>query len=167
MVKPMPYPEMYPPEDASYRPTAVARTMFVDRVDLGVAGAIMAHLERSDASIRVAQLRVLGGAMARVPPDATAFAHRSRRIMVNLAAFYEGEADRPLRLAWVEEFEAALRQGDTGAYVNFLGAEGAERVRDAYPGSTWDRLAAVKARYDPTNLFRLNQNVPPAPAVGS
>jgi FAD/FMN-containing dehydrogenase len=164
MVKPMPYPEIYPPEDDSYHPTAVALTMFVDRVDRAVAGSIMDHLERSDASMRVAQLRVLGGAMARIPADATAFAHRSSRIMVNVAAFYEGEADRPGRLAWVEEFAAALRQGDDGAYVNFLGDEGQARVRDAYPGGTWDRLAAVKARYDPTNLFRLNQNVPPAPA---
>ena len=51
-----------------------------------------------------------------------------------------------------------------GVYVNFLGDEGEARVREAYPGPTWDRLAAVKRRYDPTNLFRLNQNVPPAAA---
>ena len=57
---------------------------------------------------------------------------------------------------------AALRQGDAGAYVNFLGDEGDARVRDAYPGSTWDRLVEIKRRYDPTNLFRLNQNIPPA-----
>ena len=50
-------------------------------------------------------------------------------------------------------------RGDTGVYVNFLGDEGEARVREAYPGSTWDRLAAVKRRYDPTNLFRLNQNI--------
>jgi FAD/FMN-containing dehydrogenase len=56
---------------------------------------------------------------------------------------------------------AALRQGDAGAYVNFLGDEGEDRVRAAYPGSTWERLAAIKRRYDPGNLFRLNQNVPP------
>jgi len=49
-----------------------------------------------------------------------------------------------------------------GAYVGFLGDEGEERVRDAYPKTTWDRLAEIKARYDPSNLFRLNQNVPPA-----
>ena len=164
MVKPMPYPEIYPPEDDSYHPTAVALTMFVDGVDDAVAASIMEHLERSDASMRVAQLRVLGGAMARVPDDATAFAHRSSRIMVNVAAFYEGEADRPARQAWVEEFAAALRQGDAGAYVNFLGDEGEARIRDAYPGEAWKRLAAIKARYDPTNLFRLNQNIPPAPA---
>ena len=112
--------------------------------------------------MRVAQLRVLGGAMARVPADATAFAHRASRIMVNLAAFYEGPEDQAVREAWVSDFAAALRQGDAGAYVNFLGDEGEARVREAYPGATWDRLAAIKRRYDPTNLFRLNQNIPPA-----
>ncbi len=115
----------------------------------------------SDAAVRVAQLRVLGGAMARVPVEATAFAHRQLRIMVNLAAFYNGPEDRAVRQAWVADFATALDQGDSGAYVNFLGDEGEARVRDAYPGTTWDRLAAVKARYDPGNLFHLNQNIPP------
>jgi FAD/FMN-containing dehydrogenase len=55
-----------------------------------------------------------------------------------------------------------LRQSDAGAYVNFLGDEGQARVRAAYPGSTWDRLSRIKARYDPTNLFRMNQNIPAA-----
>jgi len=162
MVKPMPYPEIYPPEDDSYHPTALTRTMFVDAIDRDVAETILDHLEASDASVRVAQLRVMGGAMARVPAEATAFAHRPSRIMVNVAAFYEGPEDRTVREAWVFEFAAALQQGDTGAYVNFLGDEGEARIRDAYPGPTWDRLAAIKARYDPTNLFRLNQNISPA-----
>jgi hypothetical protein len=162
MVKPMPYPEIYPPDDDSYHPTAVGRTMFMDSVDRGVAETIVDHLEASDASMRVAQLRVLGGAMARVPADATAFAHRRSRIMVNVAAFYEGPGDRVVRRAWVDGLATALRQDDAGAYVNFLGDEGEERIRAAYPGSTWDHLVAVKSRYDPTNLFRLNQNIPPA-----
>jgi FAD/FMN-containing dehydrogenase len=161
MVKRMPYPEIYPPEDDSYHPTALTRTMFVDAIDRGVAETIVDHLEASDASMRVAQLRVLGGAMARVPAEATAFAHRASRIMVNVAAFYEGPEDQTVREAWVGEFAAALHQDDAGAYVNFLGDEGEGRIRDAYPGPTWDRLVAVKARYDPTNLFRLNQNIPP------
>ena len=83
--------------------------------------------------------------------------------MVNVAAVLRAApTDRPAREAWVDGFAAALRQGDDGAYVNFLGDEGEARVRAAYPGATWDRLAAIKARYDPTNLFRLNQNIPPA-----
>jgi FAD/FMN-containing dehydrogenase len=161
MIRPMRYPEMFPPEDGSYHPTAVARTMFINKIDPGAAETIMQYLEASDANVRVAQLRVLGGAMARVPVDATAFAHRRSRIMVNVAAFYNGPEDRPVRAAWVADFAASLNQGDAGAYVNFLGEEGAEHVRAAYPGSTWDRLAAIKARYDPTNLFRLNHNIPP------
>ena len=162
MLKEQPYPEMFPPEDDSYHPTAVARTMFIDRVDRGVAQTIMEFLGASDAAMRVAQVRVLGGAVARVPNDATAYAHRASRIMVNVAAFYEGPDDKPIREAWVAEFAAALHQGDTGAYVNFLADEGQTRVRAAYPGETWDRLAAIKGRYDPGNLFRLNQNIPPA-----
>jgi len=167
MVQPMPYPQIFPPEEEDYHPTAVGHTMFVDAIDLGVAETIMEHLQASDATMRVAQLRVLGGAMARVPAEATAFAHRRSHIMVNLAAFYDGPADQAVRQAWVDEFAAALQQGDTGAYVGFINDEGEARVRDAYPGSTWERLAAVKGRYDPANLFRRNQNItprPPAPA---
>ncbi len=162
MVKPMPYPEMFPPEEGDFHPTAIGHTMFVDKVDRDVAETIVRYLQASDATMRVAQLRVLGGAMARVPVDATAFAHRKRRIMVNVAAFYDGPEDRVVRQGWVADFAAALAQGDTGAYVNFMGDEGGAWVRDAYPGSTWERLAAIKAHYDPTNLFRLNQNIPPA-----
>jgi FAD/FMN-containing dehydrogenase len=161
MLRPMPYPEIYPPEDESYHPTAVAHTMFVDQIDHAVAETIMDRLESSDAAMRVTQVRILGGAMARVPVEATAFAHRNSRIMVNVAAFYEGPEDRVVRQDWVNEFARALRQEDHGAYVNFLANEGEERVRQAYPGPTWDRLAEIKARYDPTNLFRMNQNVPP------
>jgi hypothetical protein len=162
LLRPMPYPQLYPPEDDSYHSRTVGTTMFIDRVDLAVAETILKRLEASDAAVRVAQLRVLGGAMARVPAEATAFAHRTSRIMVNLAAFYDGPQDRAVRQAWVADFAAALRQGDAGAYVNFLGDEGAARVQDAYPGPTWDRLVEIKRRYDPTNLFRLNQNIPPA-----
>jgi FAD/FMN-containing dehydrogenase len=161
MVRPMPYPAIYPPEQ-DYHPTAVTRTMFVDAINRDAAETIVEYLQASDASMRVAQLRVLGGAMARVPVEATAFAHRQRRIMVNVTALYQGPEDRAMREAWVVDFADALSQGDDGAYVNFLGDEGQARVRDAYPGATWDRLVAIKRRYDPTNLFRLNQNIPPA-----
>jgi FAD/FMN-containing dehydrogenase len=162
MVKEMRYPEMYPPDDEAYHPIATSRTMFIDSVDRGVADTIVEHLGASTAQLRVAQLRVLGGAMARVPVDATAFAHRRSRIMVNCAAIYERPEEVAVHEPWVTGFAAALRQSDAGAYVNFLADEGEERVRAAYPAKTWDRLRAIKRRYDPTNLFHLNQNIPPA-----
>ena len=165
MLKPMPYPEIYPPDDDSYHPLAAGRTMFVDTIDRALAESMVDHLQAIEG-MRVAQLRVLGGAMARVPAEATAFAHRSSRIMVNLASLYEQPEEKPASEAWVAAFADALRQGDTGAYVNFLGDEGEERIRAAYPGATWDRLRAVKRRYDPTNLFRLNQNIRPGAPGG-
>jgi hypothetical protein len=82
--------------------------------------------------------------------------------MVAVGAVWERPEESVMHEAWVTGLASALRQGDPGVYVNFLGDEGEGRVREAYPGSTWDRLAAIKARYDPTNLFRLNQNIPPA-----
>jgi FAD/FMN-containing dehydrogenase len=164
MVRPMKYPEMYPPEEGEYHPIAAARTMFMDSVDRSIAKTMLEHIRASTASMAVAQLRVLGGAMARVPEDATAFAHRKSRIMVNLAAVYENPDQKDTHEAWVDQFAGLVQQDDRGAYVNFVGDEGVERVRAAYPGRTWERLAAVKTKYDPTNLFRLNQNVPPAGA---
>jgi FAD/FMN-containing dehydrogenase len=162
MMRPMTYPEMYLPEESDYHPTAVSRTMFVETVDRNTADTILEYIRESDAMMRVAQLRVLGGAVARVPVDATAYAHRRARIMANVAAFYDGEEDKAVRNKWVADFAASLGQDDSPAYVNFLGEEGRDRVRDAYPGSIWDRLVEIKGRYDPTNLFRVNQNIPPA-----
>ena len=164
LVRPIPYPEMFPPEDPDYHPKAVSRTMFIDRVDVPVARTILEYLSASDAPLRASQLRVLGGAASRVPVDATAYAHRASRIMVNLAAFYETDEEKRRREAWLAEFAAAIQQGDTGRYVNFLSDDGEAGVRAAYPGATFDRLASIKAVYDPENLFRVSQNIPPASA---
>ena len=161
MVKPMRYPEIYPPDDGDHHPVASARAMFLDTVDLPVAETIVEHLQASTARMAAAEIRVLGGAMARVSADATAFAHRNSRIMVNVAAMYERPDESVVHEPWVTEFAEALCQDDGGAYVNFLGEEGEARIRQAYPGTTWERLAAIKGRYDPTNLFHLNQNIPP------
>ena len=164
MVHETPYVGIYGPEDPDYHPLAISRNLFVDAIDRSLAATILERLEASDAPLRAVQIRVLGGAMARVPADATAFAYRQRRIMVNVACFYAGEEDKRGREAWVDGLVDALRGDDHTAYVNFIGDEGPERVRDAYPPATWERLAAIKAVYDPTNLFRRNQNIPPVDA---
>jgi hypothetical protein len=164
LVRPMRYPELFElfGEGGPGPAQEVARSLFVDAVDRDAAESIVEQLRASAAPLAVAQLRVLGGAMARVPEEATAFAHRARRVMVAIGAVYERADESPVHEAWVSDFAASLQQGDEHVYVNFLGDEGQARVRDAYPGPTWDRLTAIKARYDAGNLFRLNQNIPPA-----
>jgi FAD/FMN-containing dehydrogenase len=163
MVRPMRYSEIYHLNEGGPPPAEeVAHSMFLDQVDHGVAEEIVNRLRASTAMMKVVQLRVLGGAMASVPAGATAYAHRRRRIMAVIVALYENAAETPEHEAWLSDFVEALRQGEPGVYANFLGDEGPARVREAYPGSTWDRLAAIKAQYDPTNLFRHNHNIPPA-----
>lgn len=169
MVRPMRYVEIYPPDEGGAHPMAQGRTLFVERVDRAVAAMILERIRSSTAMIAVAQIRVLGGAMARVPADATAFAHRGAPILMNVGALYQRPEEGAAHAAWAEALAQDLRQGVEGAYVNFLGAEGEARVREAYPGATWERLAAVKRRYDPGNLFSRNHNIPPAAeaAVGA
>ena len=159
MLRPMRYPEIFPPEDPDYHPVAASYTGFMQHVGLDEAATILERIEASDASLRAVQLRALGGAMARVPADATAFAHRDQPIMVNVAAFIDEPAQRPDREAWVRDVASALRQGEPAAYVNFLADDGAARIREAYPEATYERLAKIKAEVDPGNLFRRNHNL--------
>jgi len=167
MVKIIPYPQMYPPDQDNYHPIAAARTMFIERVDERVAEDILIKLRASKGTMAVAQLRVLGGAMSKVPPDATAFFHRKSAIMVNLATLYRNLEEKTQHEQWVTDFQKTLQQGDFGAYVNFLGNEPEARIHSAYPDATWERLQKVKTKYDPANIFRLNQNIPPAPSETS
>jgi hypothetical protein len=140
------------------------RSKFIDRVDERTAQIMLDQLHASTGGMPIAEFRVLGGAMARVPANATAFAHRSSRVMANFIVQYENREEAAIHNAWVSHAIAALNQGNGAVYVNFVGDEGEARVHDAYPVATWERLVAVKAKYDPTNLFRRNHNI--APNVG-
>ncbi|WP_326563690.1 FAD-binding oxidoreductase [Micromonospora peucetia] len=162
MVKAMPLADIYGPEDPDRRPITFARSLFIDDFDLAAAEQVLDFLGKATAAWPAAQLRVLGGAMARVPVDATAFAHRNREIMVVAAAVYDDVAETPVHWQWATEFTEAMRQGEGGAYANFLYMDGEERVHEAYPEATYRRLADIKRRYDPDNLFRLNANIPPS-----
>lgn len=82
--------------------------------------------------------------------------------MATVVAMFQDPAERPEHETWVAGLAGELGRPGGGTYAGFLADEGPDRVRAAYPGETWDRLAAIKAEYDPGNLFRLNQNVPPA-----
>ena len=161
MTKPMRYKDIFFPEDSNYHPTAVSWNFHLDHVDLDVAKTAVEWLQKSDAKMRALQLRVLGGAVARVPEEATAYAHRKQAIMGNIAVFYETEADKGERQAWMAGFAAALDQGDPAAYVGFLGPTEQDRLLSVYPQATLDKLKAVKKQYDPDNLFRLNYNIKP------
>ena len=161
MVRPMRYPELY--EGPEPEPQFAAGTnFFADSLEPAAAGAILEELPKSTAMMKAVQLRVLGGAAARVPNDATAFAHRDRGLMVNVAAMYLDGSETATHQAWVDGLAESLGKNGAGGYVGFLGEEDEASLKSAYPGGTWERLQGLKRRYDPDNLFRLNHNIPPA-----
>jgi hypothetical protein len=104
----------------------------------------------------------LGGAVARQDPEASAFEDRRAGHAVNIDAVWSEPGRAPACMAWTRDFWETIRPYSTGrVYVNFLGEEGQDRVRAAYGDVKYERLRALKRTYDPTNLFRLNQNIRP------
>lgn len=139
------------------------RSMFVREFSDEALHTLVAASVSAISPGTIMQLRVLGGAMARGAVDATAFAHRNKQFMVSVFNTQHKGAENALSLACAQQLWKTIKQYGDGAYVNFLADEGPERVREAYPPDTYARLAALKQRYDPTNLFHRNQNIVPAP----
>jgi FAD/FMN-containing dehydrogenase len=104
----------------------------------------------------------LGGAVARVPEGATAFPNRNAQHNLNIVAAWEiNDPDPERHIAWVRETWEAMQPFASGAYVNFMSDEPADRVRAVYGPDKYERLVALKRRYDPENVFRNNQNIAP------
>jgi FAD/FMN-containing dehydrogenase len=108
----------------------------------------------------------MGGAYGRVPEDATPFPNRAAGYWLNIYGFWSDPSDDPTRIAWIRDFASAMEpHASGGQYVNFLGQEGGRDARQAalsvYGPAKLERLMALKRRYDPENVFRLNHNIPP------
>ena len=162
MVGPMPYPAMYQLTAEGEQPGPGVAPVVVR------AGSQRAGDRRDRRAplnpqpvMGFTQLRVLGGAMGRVPAGATAFAHRDAVGDGHRSSPAPSEARYAEAVAWADAYQADLSDGSTGVYSNFLADEGATRLHQAYPGATYERLVQVKRRVDPENLFRGNHNIRP------
>jgi hypothetical protein len=135
MAMPMPYPGIYQlTAEGERRAYAVHRSRFLDALDDDAVDAILDAAAAPSSPVAMVQLRVLGGAMARVPADATAFAHRDAPVMVTIITPYLDPATEPAQRAWTDGLYEALAAHDAGVYSNFLGAEGEEPPAEERPG---------------------------------
>lgn len=161
----IPYPDIYRFTAHQATPQCVSiRSMFADTVSDAALDAALEAIRRATSPFSLVQFRGLGGALARVGKDATAFAHRDKRYLVAIIGLWlDAAEDAAVHSAWTESLWQTIRPEGSGVYVNFLQAEGAARVGDAYPPATYARLAEIKRKYDPQNMFRFNQNIPPQP----
>jgi hypothetical protein len=125
-------------------------------LDMLVASA--GNLPSPHTEIFIAQM---GGAQSRVDPAATAYWHRDAAFVMNVHTRWEDAGDDDQCVAWARQlFDDAAPHATGGVYVNFMPDDEADRVGEAY-GGNYERLVAVKTEYDPTNMFRVNHNIPP------
>ena len=163
MVGPMPYTmlqsmldPLMPQGTLSY-----AKSDYFDDVPEAMMDDMLAWADEKPADLSLTHLNHFRGAFAQAPDDATPFGHRNALFAFSQDAFWNDPAESEAHIKWVQDCWQAMRaHSPRGSYVNFLADEGQERVRESY-GGNYDRLVSVKNKYDPTNLFRLNQNVRP------
>ena len=169
MVAPMPYPGIYKfTEAGTVSSAAVVRNHFLNGLDEDEARAIIASGHEGTSPHSMVQIRALGGQMARVPVEATAFAHRDKPVLVVAINPWNptpGE-QTAVHTAWADQLWQKLSPRSAGSYVGFQGDEDkdGELTQAVYPTATYSRLAQVKATYDPGNLFKANRNIAPAGA---
>jgi FAD/FMN-containing dehydrogenase len=164
LLRPMPYASIYESTaHQEHRHGVAIRSMFAHELSDDLLDRSLAAMERASSPFSIVHLRGLGGAMARVSRDATAFAHRDARYMFAIIGLWlDPTEDDSAHRAWVNTLWQEVRHEGDGVYVNFVADEGPERVHDAYPPDTYARLAQIKRQYDPDNLFHFNQNISPA-----
>ena len=164
MVGPVPFIQHQSLFDASYPPGQFHywKAGFMNSLPEEAMDVAMEHFAHRPSPLTSLMFEHLHGAASRVPADATAFAHRFNHYNFSAFGVWKDSRDNDVNRRWVQDFWQDARKYLSGrAYVNYLGQEGADRVREAY-GPNYERLAALKKKYDPTNFFRLNQNIPPA-----
>jgi FAD/FMN-containing dehydrogenase len=165
LVQPMPYAALQQMNDASaphgrhyYAKAHQFTELSDDAIDV-----LVEHAATSPSPSGRLGLVALGGAVSRVPEAATAVGHRDAAFTLEAVTDWTDREDAERHVRWTRDLWTALRPfAARGIYVNFLHGDESAGARAAYSPDAWERLVAVKGRYDPTNLFRLNQNIPPA-----
>ncbi len=159
---PMPYPAIYDlTREATTPKREVVRSGFYPSFDGETIDRILEFMEVAPSPFCATQVRPLGGQMAKVDRDATAFAHRGANYLVTvIGGWLEPHEDGTLD-TWAGRFWDTIKDRRQGAYSNFLEDEGEGRIRESYGEETYARLAEVKQRYDPGNMFAGNQNIAP------
>ena len=137
------------------------KAQFLDQITDAAANALIERFPSVPSPRSFFVFQQVGGAISRVPPAATAYANRQAAYDSFPVSIWSDPAADEANIAWAREMYTVLQPfGMGGVYVNNLGDEGPDRVKAAY-GENYDRLVMVKRKYDPDNLFRLNQNVHP------
>jgi FAD/FMN-containing dehydrogenase len=143
------------------------KSVFLDELTDEGIDTLIDHAGRMTSPLSLVTLQHYGGAVSGIPSDATAYSYRNAQFAVTMGAAWTQPDEEDRHVAWSRDFYAAMLPQSHGVYMNFMGmGEGEDRVRAAYGEATYDRLVALKNRYDPANVFRVNHNIRPTSPLG-
>jgi len=162
-IQPMPFPQMqtlldaaFPDGNQNYWKSTFLRELSDDAI-----AVLVEHANRATSPLTGVTIEYYGGAASRIGVSETAFAQRHAQYSLVIVAQWTDPAESPRHVEWARNLADSMRPFSSGAYVlNFLGEEGEDTIKAAY-GPNYDRLMAVKKKYDPKNFFSLNQNIKP------
>lgn len=164
VIGPMPYPVLQSMLDES-APSGLQnywKSTFVSELSDALIEVLVARAAVMRSPLSAIHIHHLEGAVNRVGADATAFTQRNAAFVMNLVGTWPDPADTTTNVDWVRAtYDAVAPHSEAAPYINFMGDETSDHVRAAYRGDTYARLVALKRKYDPENLFRLNQNIRP------
>lgn len=162
IVAPMPYPAIYNlTAEAAVPHGNSVRSMLQLRISDESIDKMIAAMPHGKAMMNMVQIRGLGGALAKVPVEATAFSDRDARYFTTVIAVWADEKeDATPHKTWIRSLYDQIKHEASGVYINFLETESYERIQECY-GENFERMVELKRKYDPTNMFRFNQNIKP------
>jgi FAD/FMN-containing dehydrogenase len=166
LVAPVPYAALQASSDAGHPPGQrnYWKSSYVNHLSDGLIETAIAHVAQMSSPMITAYFLRLEGAISRLPEDHTAYSHREAGYDFNILTKWVDPQEDEQHIGWTRSFWEAMQPfASCSVYVNNLGSEGSDRIREAYTPAKWARLVALKNRYDPANVFRLNQNINPAP----
>lgn len=165
IIQPMPYTVLQSMLDAAAPPGIQNywKSMYISSLDDDVIDTFLSFGKAITSPLSSIHIHQLGGAMRRMGDNATAFSHRDAPFALNILSCWQDRSENEKHVSWAREFFEAMKKFSSGVYVNFMSSDdGARVVKEAYGEEKYAKLVILKRKYDPTNLFRLNQNIDPA-----
>jgi len=138
------------------------KSMYLSSLDDETIEIILSHGKTISSPLSAIHVHQLGGAMRRIGDDATAFGHRDASFALNIVSCWQDPSENATHMKWTKDFFAAMQKFAAGVYVNFMGEEDAGRVKEVYEKEKYQKLVTLKDKYDPSNFFRMNQNIMPS-----
>jgi FAD/FMN-containing dehydrogenase len=163
IIQPMPYTvvQSYLDQTAPFGLQNYWKSCYLSGLTDAAVSTILSYGQKISSPFSAIHIHQLGGAMRRIGDDATAYSHRDAPFILNIVSTWSDPMENDRHITWTRDFFLAMQRFSAGSYINFMGDDEAGRIKEVYEESKLEKLVSLKNKYDPKNVFHLNQNIKP------